>query len=954
MITKIEYSEASRSSRLVLLALALLLLVLGFLPVPRFSGFADYLPVHAYFEAIAVVVAVMIFTVGWHTYQGRADYRTVSMACLFLGVAVLDFSHLLSFPGMPDFVTPSGPDKTIGFWLAARSLAALALIAAVCMPEAPGAPAGYRNLLLIAVGVIVAGLHVLLLYYPQWGPSNFDEDKGLSAFKLGFEYGLILIYGVVAYILWQRSVETRRVDTLYLAVAAAIMAFSEILFTRYMYLFDLYNSTGHLYKVFAYAYLYHALVVTGIVSPYQLLASSNSRLLATLDSIPDLMFVVKSDGTILDYHSSVDRAELQAPPSVFIGRKMQEFMPAEACRVVMQAFADIDQKGKTTGRSYWVEHKDGERCYEISGSSIVVDHGEPNYLLLIRNVTEQREADAELRIAATAFLSQGGIMITDADLRILRVNSAFEQSTGYTQAEIEGQTPAILQSGEHSREFYQHMWDTIKATGGWLGEIWNQRKSGDVYPQSLTITAVRNLAGEITHYVADYIDKSDIKKAEDEISKLSNFDPLTGLVNRRRLLTLLERTVARSVKTKCLGALLMIDLDEFKVINDTLGHQAGDELLIHIAERLQQLVRPLDTVARYGGDEYVVVLAALDEDAARAANMAQRIAQSILFELDDTYQVQASEYYSSCSIGVTLFGEGSADTMELVKQVDIAMFRAKDAGGNDIRFFDQAWQTEVSERAVLLTQLREGLRQHQFELYYQPQLDVSGVVIGAEALVRWNHPVRGLVPPLDFIPLAEQNGLILALGHEVLEMGLLQIKAWQQVPQCQSLQLSINLVPEQFYEDGFAKILTARLQELAIDPGLLMLEFTESTLFDNLELAQLNMEALSEIGVQFAIDDFGTGYSSLTYLSQLPLHLLKIDQSFVRNLGVKPKDEAIVRAIIDMAYTLDMNVLAEGVETESQRRFLLSYGCTSYQGFLFGRPVPISQFEADRKGDGGV
>jgi diguanylate cyclase (GGDEF)-like protein/PAS domain S-box-containing protein len=942
-----KYRQANKSSRRVLITLVLLPLVLSFFPASEFTGTIDYLPVHSFLEIIAVVVASSVFAMGWYTYLDRADYRTVSVACLFLGVAILDFSHVLSFGGMPDFITPSGPNKAIDFWLAARSFAALALVAAVMMPETR-APAKYRYLLLTAVAAVVAGLHVLFLYFPQLTPKQYDEKTGLTAFKIGFEYVLILIYGVAAYLLWRRGVGTKRVGTLYLAIAAAIMAFSELLLTRYVNPFDAYNVTGHLYKVLAYAYLYRALVVTGIVSPHLSLTKANARLLATLDAIPDLMFEIKSDGTIVDYHSSVDETNLLAPPSVFIGRKMQEFVSAQAYEVCQRAIADIDQHGRTSGRSYWIEREDGRHFFEISGASIVEADSDPRYLLLARDITERRNADAELRIAATAFLSQESILITDTDLRILRVNAAFERDTGYTQAEVKGRTPRTLSSGEHDAKFYRQMWDAIKATGHWHGEIRNRRKNGEVYPQSLTITAVSNLAGEVTHYVGDYIDKSAIKKAEEEINKLSNFDPLTGLANRRRLLSLLEQNVARSVELNHFGALLMIDLDEFKNINNTLGHQAGDALLIEVAERLQRLVPSQGIVARYGGDEFVLMLAALGKNAAEAAHKVQEVAQAILTELEGNYHLQASQYYSSCSIGVTLFGDGSADTAELIKQMDIALFQAKSDGGNDIRFFDPAWQTAVGERALLLVELREAIRQHQFELYYQPQWDVDGVVVGAEALVRWNHPVRGVIAPLEFIPFAEKNGLILALNHEVLELGLARIKAWQQLPQCQNLKLSINLVAEQFYEDSFAKTLISRLQELAIDPRLLMFEFTESTLMDNLELAKLNMHKLNETGVQFAIDDFGTGYSSLTYLSQLPLNLLKIDQSFVRNIHLKGKDAAIVRTIINMALTLDMEVIAEGVETESQRDFLFNNGCTLYQGYLLGRPVPASQFEAER------
>ncbi len=951
MVNKVDYDRVSRFSRRLLIALALLLVVIELLPWPAFPGISEYLPVHAFLEVVAVVIAAMVFTVGWHTYQGRADYRTIAVACLFLGVAVLDFSHLLSYQGMPDFVSPSGPEKAIDFWLAARSLAALALLAAVLLPVVRAPPA-FRFLLLMAVAMLVVCLHVLFLFFPHWLPTKFDADTGPTAYKIGFEYVLMLIYVVAAYILWQRGARSRRVDTHMLAVAATIMAFSELLLTRYMNFFDVFNVTGHLYKVVAYAYLYQALVVTGIVSPYHAMARSNSRLTATLESIPDLMFEVGADGTILDYHSGKSRAELLVSPDVFVGRKLQACIPQHACDVCMKAIADIDETGRTRERSYWLERDDGVHWYEISGASIVENGDAPTYLLLIRDVTERRRLNAELRIAATAFASQEGIMITDANMRILRVNAAFEQSTGFTQAEVQGQTPKVLQSGRHDREFYQQMWAAIETTGSWQGEIWNRRKNGETYPQTTTITAVRNQAGEVTNYVADYIDISDIKWAEAEISKLSYFDSLTGLINRSRLLQVLEQTVSRSVDKQRFGALLMIDLDQFKVINDTLGHRAGDELLVRIARRLQELVRPMDNVARYGGDEFVVMLETLGDDAGRAATSVQRMAQSILSGLADNYRIQNADYFSTCSIGITLFGEGAADTVELVKQVDIAMFQAKKEGGNAICFFDPEWQAMVSERATLLQELREAIHRHQFELYYQPQLDAAGQVIGAEALVRWNHPVRGLVSPVEFIPLAEQNGLILALGREVLELGLKQLKDWQQVEQCQHLKLSINLVPEQFYEEGFANSLKAQLQALAIDPNLLMLEFTESTLMDNLALARINMQKLSDVGVHFAIDDFGTGYSSLTYLSELPLDMLKIDQSFVQNLGIKPKDAAIVRTIIDMAYTLDMTVLAEGVETQEQHRFLSGHGCALYQGYLFGRPVPAAQFAADRANRG--
>lgn len=946
MQTSQKFAQERKTALRVVAGLLLVLLLLPLMPVPGFSQLSSYLALHTLLESIAIVVASAVFIIGWHAYRGRASYRTVALACLFLGVAVLDFSHMLSFDGMPDYVTPSGPDKAIIFWLAARTFAACGLLCAA-MLSTRVAPGATRYTLLLLVAAMLVVLHIWVLYFPALVPASFDPVTGLSNFKLVSETVLVLLYGSAAFLLWRRSENTRSTDALALAMAAALMMMSEFLFTRYSSFYDGYNVAGHIYKVIAYIYLYRALVIRGISEPYERLSALNSRLQATLDAMPDMMFEVDSTGNVVAYHSSPALGELLVPPEEFIGKNLRDFMTPQSMVTIDQAFEDIRSKGRTTGRTYCIERDDECRWYDISGAQAKDEETDGHYLMLIRDVTEQHKMEAELRIAATAFSSQEGIMITDASLHILKVNRAFETTTGFSQEEVLGHTPAILQSGRHGADFYRAMWQSINETGGWRGEIWNRRRNGEVYPQSLTITAVRNAAGEVVNYVGDFIDISAIKNAEEKISRLSWFDTLTGLVNRLRFIEILELSVSRRESYDQHSALLMVDLDDFKTINDTLGHEAGDQLLIDVAQRLQRAVRHQDTVARYGGDEFVVLLAELGESSEQAATIAQVVAQTLLTTLEDRYQLKGGAHYSSCSIGATFFKSGT-DTTELLKQVDIALFQAKNKGRNIISFFDPAWQAAVSERAQLLADLRQAIGAHQFELYYQPQLDVDGGVIGAEALVRWNHPVRGVISPGEFIPLAEQNGLILALSHEILAMGLDQLQQWKNLPHCEMLKLSINLVPEQFYETGFAQELETGLRKRMVEPDLLMLEFTESTLMDNLTVARENMERLSQFGVHFALDDFGTGYSSLTYLSELPLDMLKIDQSFVRNIGVKDKDAAIVRTIIDMAYTLNMTVLAEGVETDAQRRFLLSHGCTQYQGYLFGRPVPAARFEEDR------
>lgn len=1234
---EIQFENSAARVRVLLLVLAVLVIVTRALPMPGLNGVSGYLPLHMFFETMAIIVAAMVFVLGWNSYRIKPDNRLLILSTLFLGVAVMDFFHMLSFQGMPDLVTPGSVQKSISYWFAARYLAVFALLAAALLPRA-AVTSKTRYGVLVAMIALIVVFNIWFLYFPDSVPVTYVDGVGLTSFKIAAEYVLVAGYSLAGILLWRRSVDRHKTETLMLACAALVMALSEFFFTFYVDTTDIYNMLGHVYKVIAYGFLFKAIVLAGIDEPFQEVARLNRRVTATLDALPDMMFEISADCIIHDYRSHVAEQDLLAPPEVFLGRSTRDFLPDAAQVVFLEAMQQINQTGRATGLRYSLIMPKGERWFELTGSSLIGADIGTRYIIMVRDITEhqqsllrnkalldlanwsqeldeqtlarmtidkvealthskigflhlvsddqlgiellawsaatsagychaehdnhypvdkagiwadcihmkaplvvnnyeqadnkkgspeghsrltrfisvpvmdagkvkliigvgnsdvdyrddavhtaqlfgnelyqiiqrrraQRDADrsqrilraaldhlpvgvaintvgddvhfeymndnfplfyrtsrqaltnsanfwetvyenpeqrelmrqrvvadfesgdpqhmkwtnipiprdgselryitaqnvivpeeglsvslvtdvtdslraeSELRIAATAFESQEGILITDAQQRILRVNDSFEQASGYLQEEIAGRTPGMLSSGRQSPEFYEAMWARITSTGSWTGEVWNKRKNGEIYPQTLTITAVRNSAGEITHYVGDYVDLSELKQAEQTITKLSFYDSLTGLPNREKFLLQLRDSVAMAVAGARYAALLMIDLDHFKNINDTLGHSAGDVLLVNVAERLQRLMRPEDNIARYGGDEFVIILNALDADQSRAASLVQKIAQSILASLDTNYEIGVSSYYSTCSVGVTLFGAQGADPAELLKQADIALHQAKSSGRDQIGFFDPAWQAAVSERARLLGDLREGLRLHQFELYLQPQQDISGLVIGAEALVRWNHPVQGLVPPGEFISLSEETGLILPLGREIMEMGLGLLKRWQSDPLRRQLKLSINVSPHQFYEQDFAQHLLDDIKKFGLDARCVMLEFTESTLIKDIMQAQLTMKVLSDSGVQFAIDDFGTGYSSLAYLSELPLHQLKIDQSFVRHMATREKDAAIVRTIIDMAFTLNMQVLAEGVETEAQRAALLSQGCTTYQGYLIGKPMTVGAFE---------
>lgn len=445
--------------------------------------------------------------------------------------------------------------------------------------------------------------------------------------------------------------------------------------------------------------------------------------------------------------------------------------------------------------------------------------------------------------------------------------------------------------------------------------------------------------------VITYHDVTDLRRASAEIESLAFYDPLTGLPNRRLLLDRLGQATVHAVRSGYMGALLFLDLDHFKVLNDTLGHEVGDLLLRQVAQRLKEAVRASDTVARLGGDEFVVMLGELSPERGEAAAQARRIGEKVLASLDQPYQLAGQTYRGACSIGATLFGQGSQSAPELLKQADIAMYQVKAQRGHALCFFDPQMQIEINQRARLEADLQTALEEDQFELHYQPQFTLGGQLVGAEALLRWRHPQRGLVLPAEFIAVAEDSGLIVPMGLWALRTACLQLAAWQGDAHCAGLQLSVNVSARQFRQPDFATQVIAVVQQTGARAHRLKLELTESLVLDDVQDSIAKMHLLRTKGVRFSMDDFGTGHSSLAYLTRLPLHQLKIDQSFVRNLGVRHTDDVIVQTIIGMARTLDLEVIAEGVETAEQRDFLARHGCDLYQGYLFGRPMPVGALE---------
>jgi diguanylate cyclase (GGDEF)-like protein/PAS domain S-box-containing protein len=556
------------------------------------------------------------------------------------------------------------------------------------------------------------------------------------------------------------------------------------------------------------------------------------------------------------------------------------------------------------------------------------------------------KTNSELRIAAAAFDAQDGMIVTDTKGVILRANRAFVGLTGYAMEELVGQTARLFRSHRRDADFYQRMWNSVQSTGGWQGDMSLRTRSGEHCARWLTISAVKNDAGEVTHYIGSYYDISKLKHAEEKIRELAFFDQLTGLPNRVLLIDRVRQAFNANVRDKSFGALLFIDLDNFKTLNDSLGHDMGDMLLKNAAQRISRCVRPDDTVARFGGDEFVVLLANLGTQKAKVAALeAEAIGEKILAAFSEAFQLDAYEYPCTPSVGVTLFSPADRNVDELLKRADLAMYDAKTAGRNGLRFFDPAMQTMISARAVLETELREDLKKERLLLHYQPQVDHEGKLLGAEALARWPHAQKGMVSPSEFIPVAESTGLILPLGALMLKIACRQLACWSVDPATERLTIAINVSALQMRQKNFVEQVRAIIEQTGANPHRLKMELTESTLVSNVDDVIAKMDKLKAIGIGFSLDDFGTGYSSLSYLKRLPLDQLKIDRSFVKDVLVDSNDAAIAQMIIALSKSLGLSVIAEGVETEEQYAFLARHGQLNYQGYLFGRPLPPGDFE---------
>ena len=610
---------------------------------------------------------------------------------------------------------------------------------------------------------------------------------------------------------------------------------------------------------------------------------------------------------------------------------------------VDQAFDTTRSKAQSCSLDHRIIRPNGEVRFVHQEAEVKFDtKGNPIRIVgTVQDVTENKEVEKELRLAAAVFEeSSEGILVTDANNRLQIVNHAFTNITGYSGEDVRGKDPSILSSGQHDKTFYQQMWLCLQTEGRWRGEIWNRRKNGEIYPQWLSIAATRDSSDDFTGFVAIFSDITQRKQYEEQIWRQAHFDTLTGLPNRSLFIDRLSQEVAHAHRNRSRLVLMFIDIDHFKWVNDSLGHVAGDRLLQEGAKRILKCVRASDTVARLGGDEFTVILPQASELGR------ERIARKILSLLAQPFVLTPSqETHVSGSIGIAVYPDNGMDAEELIKNADTAMYRAKAAGRNTYEFFTDEMNASAVRRTRLEAELRLALVRDELSLFYQPIVNLkTGQIVGAEALLRWQHPHKGMILPMEFIPLAEETGLIIAIGEWIFSRASEQILSWQRADLSLPF-ISLNVSSRQCQDKRFQNQLKTMIKRLALPKGMLVLEITESLMLDQGEDTLRTLNDVRNMGVQLSVDDFGTAYSCLRYLKRFPVDSLKIDRSFIKNITSDPADASLTTAIINMARSLHLNVVAEGIETAAQSDYLCAAGCGLGQGYYFSHPLPPKEFE---------
>ena len=1094
-------------------------------PIFAAKGIANYAPLHTLLELIAIVVSALVFAVGWGGYDKERSGNFTVLACVFGGVAVLDFLHALSYQGMPDLITPSGPEKAIDFWLAARALSAVGLFAIAFLPWRKTCSTLARWTVLSSVLLLVGLVGWIGLLHPEWTPPTFVPGTGLTAFKINSEYVLCAIYAATALRFLQQMRVPQPYDVAGLFAAVCVMALSEFFFTLYSDVTDVFNLLGHIYKVIAYGFIFNSIFVDSIKVPYRRMYESRSILQAVIESIPLRVFWKDRESRYLGCNTLFAKDAGAAAVEDVIGDLDDRLVWREHAALYQ---ADDQQVMLTTTPKLAYEepqtNSSGEHIW-LRTSKVPLVNAERDVIGVLgvyEDITRQKHDSHALRLTKAAIdKSKSAFFRLSSEGVILYINDYAEVTLGYSRDELIGKSVCDL-GPDLPPSAWPPLWAMLKDTGMVHFETRHRRKDGVMFPVEVTgnyiafdgeaycftfaqdITArkhaehaqakltralkllsqcnallvhaqsepeilsdvcslavetggyrmawvgfaendesksVRTVAqagvarsyldhanltwadtalgngptgaairaqetvinqdsltnpnmapwreasmrmgflssialplicekrvlGALTMYAAEAnaFAKEEVllleelatdlaygiqtlrmrvkhDAAEKQLEFLAFHDPLTGLPNRVLLRDRFEQATAIANREHSGAAVLFLDLDNFKHVNDSLGHAVGDQLLMCAVQRMHTCIRDSDTISRQGGDEFIILLTNIHD-----ASTPHSIAQKIIDAFAEPFELNDQSLTTSFSIGISLCPDDGWDFETILKQADIALYQAKDAGRNTYRFYSQQMNSDVMGNMQLQSQLHKAIKNQELVLHYQSQIDMlSGRVIGAEALLRWQHPTLGLVSPARFIPLAERSGLIIPIGEWVLQEACRQAQVWRANGQSPQLVMAVNLSSLQFKRGNLVETVTNALALSGLPAAQLELELTESILLQDMETVMKTLRRLKEMGVKLSIDDFGTGYSSLSYLKRLEVDKLKIDQSFVRDMVDDSGDAAIVKAIIQLGHTLQLTVIAEGVENEAQLEILRGLECDEIQGYLFGRPVPAPEFSA--------
>lgn len=797
------------------------------MPLPQLVPPQHMLTFHTVVEMFAVVVAVLVFAVGYHVLDERRATGSLVLACAFLAVGLFDFMHLMAYPAMPDFITANTPHQTLIYWLAARLAAAVGMLLYVALPTSGPERLVSRRAMLAVTLALVALVFYVGTWNDDWVPPLFLAGEGLTTTKIALEWLVVALHVITLAVMAVNREVRERPGVGLLAGALVVIIASELMFTLYREMTDAVFVLGHVYKVLAYMLIYRGMFLESVGRPVQRLDASRRAI----------------EARERRYHQLVESAH-------------------------------------------------------------------------------------------------DGVIVTDAVGTMRLVNNNVERLFGYPREELLGQSVEMLIPDDFRSDHARRRLSLV-ASGGQrsLGQgpsFRGRRRDGSEFPVEVSLSSFEDDQGRhVTAFVRDVTERM---RDEARIRHQALHDDLTGLPNRWLFRDRLGQALAQARRRGRMVALVLLDLDNFKLVNDSLGHQRGDELLKEVAIRLQRLLRREDTVARLGGDEFVVLLPDV-EDQASAALMAENILEALLspVPVDTGHQVS-----SRASIGIAMYPRDADDGDTLLRYADMAMYQAKQNGRNTYAFFSHRLARRVNEAQQFQDRLKHALEHDLFRLEYQPQvLAPTGEIVGLEALLRWEDEELGVVSPARFVPEAESNGLMIPLGDRVMEVACRQIEAWRAAGT--PVSVSINISAMQFRQPDLVDKLRAVLQRTGAPAELVELEITETVAMEDVNLARMQLRGLHELGVGIALDDFGTGYSSLAYLSALPINKLKIDRSFVQDIGINEDVETILRAIINLGHSLGLGLVAEGVETEAQLRFLEGLGCDVYQGWLHSDAMPVSQ-----------